>query len=807
MRFIGPDERVIWILDRGELHVEPTGERTFTGITIDITARKQAEADALAKAALLEVTMENMDQGLMLIDAALRVPLYNRRVLDLLELPADLMRSCPSFEDIRQYQAHSGEYSTAPEDIKPLVKMDGFHVGPPIYQRVRPNGTALEIRTVPLADGGAVRTYTDITAQKRMEAELERSEERLRLAVEATGLATYDYNLRTGERVWSDEIYRIFGLPGDTPLSRDEFGARVHPYDLTEVEKTFDRNIATPGGPYKAEFRIVRADNGQVRWVGGVSRTIADEHGQPARYIGTLRDITERKEAEVALSRSERRLSTLLNNLPGFAYRCLNQPNWPMEYQSEGVRAVVGYAPADFIGPDALGWSDIMHPDDKEPVWSEVQTALKDRRPFELTYRVQTRDGQQRLVWERGRGVYSETGELEALEGFISDITEQRRTEEHLRQSQKMEAIGQLTGGVAHDFNNLLTVILGNAELLAESHPEPDARDLAVMIQQAAEKGADLTQHLLAFGRRQTLTAERLLLGEVVMNLEPLLRRTIGAHIDLVTQIEVASLAALADRTLLESAILNLVVNARDAMPQGGTLTIRVGQTIAGVGEGGLPFGQPVAFVTVSDTGSGMTSDVLARAFDPFYTTKEVGKGTGLGLSMVYGFAEQSGGHVSIESHVGQGTAVTILLRAVSEALARPAPVDATRPSEGQERVLVVEDEASVRRFVCSQLVSLGYEVTAVEAAPDALDLLRDGQEFDLLFTDVVLPKGMSGMELAQQARELKPNLKVLLTSGYSEEVFEHHGRPDENTPLLRKPYKRKALAEMLRQVLHGEQA
>jgi CheY-like chemotaxis protein len=302
----------------------------------------------------------------------------------------------------------------------------------------------------------------------------------------------------------------------------------------------------------------------------------------------------------------------------------------------------------------------------------------------------------------------------------------------------------------------------------------------------------------------------------------------------------------------LESAILNLTVNARDAMPWGGTLTIETGEGHAGPGEGLLPVGQPVVFIRVADTGEGMTREVLERAFEPFFTTKEVGKGSGLGLSMVYGFAQQSGGHVAIRSEPGQGTTVTILLPALAcAALPVPAPVVAEAPQAlRRERILVVEDEEPVLQFVSAQLTSLGYEVTGVSTGPDALALLRrparrmsgeghngeghkgeghngeghngegplgaepPGEEpageeapgaegmFDLLFTDVVLPRGMSGVELARQARGLRPGLKVLLTSGYPEETFEHHGRPEAGTRLLRKPYRRRDLAQSIKDAL-----
>jgi signal transduction histidine kinase len=302
------------------------------------------------------------------------------------------------------------------------------------------------------------------------------------------------------------------------------------------------------------------------------------------------------------------------------------------------------------------------------------------------THRLRRGDGAWIWVEATFQLVRSPEGNPKEVVTVIRDVSERRRLEERLRQSQKMEAVGQLTGGIAHDFNNLLTVILGNAEVLALELHDPTHRGLAEMIQDAAEKGAHLTQHLLAFGRRQTLKPQRLDLREVVESMEPLLRRTISESIEIATTFGGGHLSAVIDRALLESAILNLAVNAKDAMPQGGRLTITTGETTAGPDQGALPIGQDVVFVTVSDTGCGMSPEVLSRAFEPFFTTKEVGRGSGLGLSMVYGFAQQSGGHVQIESAPDQGTAVTILLPAVIAGPPTTAHHEPRPAAPGRER-------------------------------------------------------------------------------------------------------------------------
>jgi CheY-like chemotaxis protein/anti-sigma regulatory factor (Ser/Thr protein kinase) len=361
-----------------------------------------------------------------------------------------------------------------------------------------------------------------------------------------------------------------------------------------------------------------------------------------------------------------------------------------------------------------------------------------------------------------------------------------------------MEALGQLTGGIAHDSNNLLTVILGNAEVLAEEITDPRLRDLAQQIEAAAERGSDLNQKLLAFGRRQSLKPTFINPDEVITNLAVLLKRAIGEHIELRTVVSGGQALALVDRTQLESAILNLAVNARDAMTGGGTLTIEAEEICNSQGEA------EYIHITVKDTGTGMPPEVLERVWEPFFTTKEIGKGSGLGLAMVYGFVEQSGGHVSITSAVGEGTSVTILLPVAKQEARTDQPLPsgkAVLPS-GSGTILVLEDDADVRRYATSTLLSLGYKVLEAPDGEAALELLRHEPRVDLLFSDIVLPRGMNGLELARKARALRPNLHVIFASGYPEDVFKTHGHPHEETILIAKPYKRAALAEAVRRTL-----
>jgi PAS domain S-box-containing protein len=394
--------------------------------------------------------------------------------------------------------------------------------------------------------------------------------------------------------------------------------------------------------------------------------------------------------------------------------------------------------------------------------------------------------------------------------GIVRDITDRKETERQLQQAHKMEAVGQLTGGVAHDFNNILMVALGNLDIMQEiSESDPSLRKYLDTALKALHRGADLTQRLLAFSRKQALRPVVTDVNRLVSGTTELMRRTIGEPIEIETVLAGGLWQAMVDRGQLETAVLNLVINARDAMPGGGKLTIetantRLSQEYAEKHDEVRP-GQYV-MVAVSDTGTGMVPEVVGRAFDPFFTTKEVGKGSGLGLSMVYGFTKQSGGHIKIYSEVGQGTTVKLYLPKAAAGDLREVEEEgpAVAMPTGDETILVVEDDPDVRAFVSTFLEVLGYHVLEAEDGPAAMRLLAKAPHVDLLFTDVVLPHGVNGRELAEEAHKRYPHLKVLFTSGYTENAVVHHGRLEEKVELVAKPYKREFLARRVRQVLNG---
>jgi signal transduction histidine kinase len=406
-------------------------------------------------------------------------------------------------------------------------------------------------------------------------------------------------------------------------------------------------------------------------------------------------------------------------------------------------------------------------------------------------------------LWVEAHAYPSKDG----LAVYFRDVTEKRELEARLRQAQRLEAVGQLTGGVAHDFNNLLTVIIGNAELLGDRLADnPALVGLAQMTLTAAERGAELTQRLLAFARKQTLEPRAVDVNALLTGMNALLRRSLGEHVEIELARNADIWNAFVDAAQLESAVLNLAINARDAMPAGGRLTIEASNaTLDGsyardhdeVGAGDY------VMIAISDTGSGMPPGVVARAFEPFFTTKDVGKGSGLGLSMVHGFVKQSGGHVKIYSEEGHGTTIKLYLPKAERDERAAAPTRPELAEGGSEHVLLVEDDDQVREHVASQLAQLGYQVVAVTHGAAALDAMAS-QGFDLLFTDVVMPGGMSGRQLAEEARKRQPGLRILFTSGYTENAIVHHGRLDPGVHLLNKPYRRSDLAVKVRQALRA---
>ncbi len=574
----------------------------------------------------------------------------------------------------------------------------------------------------------------------------------------------------------------------------------IHPEDRVKINLAPKR---FPDGSFANEYRLIRPD-GSIRWIEDRRFPVTTGKGDLPQTVGVAKDVTDAKFAEARLRESEERFRIVAQTTADVVWdwNLLNDTvNW-----NDGLKKRFGHDPRG--DATSASWKDFIHPDDYKRVVAGIHAVIDGTTDdWQDEYRFVHADGGWATVTDRGHVIRDERGKAVRMVGAMVDVTERRLLEEQLRQAQRLDAVGKLTGGVAHDFNNILMVIAANVEALQE---EPLDRPVAERLERiggATQRAASLTRQLLAFSRKQTLQPELTDLNELIGVTSTLLHRTLGGEIDIETRLAPALGRTSIDRSQFESALVNLCVNARDAMPGGGRLTIETANVTFAEGDGSDVAPGDYVMLAVTDNGSGMAADVVTRAFDPFFTTKDVGKGSGLGLSMVYGFVRQSKGHVDIKSQVGWGTTVRIYLPLVDGEIeqAKAAPVVAA--PRGKERILVVEDNDEVRGHVEIMLSGLGYEVVSAASGREALGLLDQAGEIDLLFTDVVMPGGMNGRDVAEAARRARPNLKVLFTSGYAEGALQNDGRLAKGVLLLAKPYRKRDLAEKVREALSASAA
>lgn len=583
-----------------------------------------------------------------------------------------------------------------------------------------------------------------------------------------------------------------------------------------------DRAIDLPGtalrtaeeeGRFEREGWRLRKDGSQF-WAHVVIDPIRDPEGKLVGFAKITRDLTERRAAEQQLRASQEQLRLLVQGVTDYAIYMLDLDGCVSSWNA-GAERIKGYTHDEIVGEHFSRFYTEEERESGMPTRGLACAAAEGRWETE-GWRVR-KDGSRFLAHVIIDAIRDDNGDPVGYAKVTRDITEKKKAESELEsarealfQAQKIEAVGQLTGGVAHDFNNLLTVITGGLDIIARSKPTDGVRIKRAleMARHAADRAAGLTSHLLAFSRKQPLQPTPANLNNLVRTMADMLYRTLGEQIELESVLSPRIWTVEVDQNQLESAILNLAVNARDAMPRGGKLTIETQNTYLDetyrAKDSEVRPGQYVA-VSVSDTGSGMSTETLNRVFEPFFTTKEVGRGTGLGLSMVYGFVKQSGGHVTIYSEEGLGTTVRIYLpRHHSEGDPSGDEIDyEAAPASEDEVVLVVEDNPDVRAFSVMSLSELGYEVHQAADAERALVILQSDAKIDLLFTDVVLP-GQTGRVLADEALKIRPNLKVLFTTGYSRNAIVHQGRLDAGVNLLQKPFTFDQLASRVREVIDG---
>jgi PAS domain S-box-containing protein len=672
----------------------------------------------------------------------------------------------------------------------------------------------------------------DVTGAHRAQAELRESEERNRRILEGVkdhSIFTTDNDGRIVD--WTVGAQSVFGW------SAEEITGQSGEVLYTPEDREADvpaRELATARaeGCANDERWHVRRDGSRF-FANGSVRVLHDARGQIAGFIKIARDETARRAAEIALRQTEQRYR--------LAAKATNDAVWDWDLVSnhvewnEAVCELFGYADEQ-IEPTGDWWIEHIHPDDRDRIGSAIHAVIEGEDDhWTAEYRFRRSDGTFADVYDRGHVIRNKQGAAVRMIGAMLDLTERKRAEERLRelnetletrvaertadlvatqdalrQSQKMEAVGQLTGGLAHDFNNLLMGISGSLEMMQLRIAQGRLTDVERYVdaaQGAARRAAALTHRLLAFSRRQTLAPKPTDVKQLVTGMEELIRRTVGPAIEIETVNAVGLWPSLIDPSQLENAVLNLCINARDAMPDGGTITIETANRWMdrrAAEQRALEPGQYIS-LCVSDTGTGMTPDVIAKAFDPFFTTKPIGEGTGLGLSMIYGFAKQSGGSVAIYSEVNEGTMVCIYLPrhlGDSDGSDIEPDVEEAPRSEAGETVLVIDDEVIIRMLVTEVLTDLGY--TAIEAGDGlaGLKVINSDARIDLLVTDVGLPGGLNGRQVADAARTVRPGLKVLFITGYAENAVLSHGHLEPGMHVLTKPFAMDELATRVRELI-----
>jgi PAS domain S-box-containing protein len=796
-RYRRKDGSPVW----ARLSVAPIeGSDLYFGFIEDIGERKRAEDELWEIAAELERAQRAGGVGTWVLDAATGSIRWSREAQLIYGLSDD---------EVAGGEAHLFARIVHPDDRdRVLGELEQAFAGAMAsdveHRIVRADREIRWVRTrcdVECdAAGRPVRqlgVVTDITRSRLAQETLRQTAADLVRAQQLGRVGTWSWHPRERRGEWSAEARRIVGL-GRTEAEAgdvDAFMSVVHPDDRADVARLTDEAFES-AGQYVHEYRIVA--DGDVRWIRAQGDVERDEHGEPFRLVGVVIDITASKLAQEALRETAADLvrAQQLGRVGTWAwYPRENRNTWSAE-----ARRIYGINDRDAATEDPDLYFGIIHPDDRESMTRKAWLAFETAGTVVSEHRILLPDGEVRWVRSQGDVECDEHGEPFRVAGVVIDVTdarraeaEQRELESRLRQSQKLEALGQLAGGVAHDFNNLLTVIMGNAGL-ALQHADLGTRTGLEEILAAGERATGLVRQLLIFSRQQPVEARPIDLNEVVSDSRKMLNRLIEATIDIRCELAEIPVPVVADRGALEQVLLNLALNARDAMPDGGCLTIRTDAVV----EGDARFG----FLSVEDTGVGMDELTLQRIFEPFYTTKELGKGTGLGLAMVYGFVDAAGGEIDADSELGAGSTFTIKLPA-SESDGSATGHD--RDFVGGQGlaggcVLLVEDDEQVRGIAEEMLLAAGCEIVLVADAERAIALTEQEEPFDLLVTDLVMPT-MTGIELAGRIRELRPELPVLFVSGYPGDILgDAAARP--NTGYLPKPFSRADLQEALERLL-----
>ncbi|HYT32592.1 MAG TPA: PAS domain S-box protein [Thermoanaerobaculia bacterium] len=789
---------------------DESGKRFVGAVAVDITERKRAEEALRSSEDLYRNLIEHTRALICVHDLDGKIVAVNESAARSLgyERQAHLGSEITSIRDIMAPEARAG-FAHYLETIRSRGALDGImavqtRTGERRFWEYH-NTLRTEGVETPVVGGLAF----DITERLRSEEQLREAQKFSEEIVSSAGegIIVYDRELRY--RVWNRFMESLTGLPSARVLGKSplEFFPHIREEGVWELlERALGgETVVSSDTPYTVPA------TGRAGWVSTTYSPHRNASGSIIGVIGVIHDITARRQAAEELKRAEETLreseaflekAQEIGRIGSWIFDA--GPQGRLVWSRETCR-IYGIPDGEFDGRVET-FFDHVHPEDREAVLAASRAALDEGKPYNFEHRIVRPDGSIRWVQERADVVRDAKGRALKMVGVVQDLTEGRQLEEQLRQSQKMEAIGRLAGGVAHDFNNMLTAILGYGEvILSQLPPGHPLREDAEEIRKAGERAAALTRQLLAFGRKQILAPRVVDLNRLVANLGNMLRRLIGEDIELLTKLDPELGSVRADPGQIEQIIVNLAVNARDAMPAGGTLTIETQNTVLdeAAATGGFAVRPgPYVMLAVTDTGEGMDEQTRSHIFEPFFTTKEQGKGTGLGLATVYGIVKQSGGYIWAYSEPEQGSAFRIYLpreKGTGESASAAAEARPDQTARGNETVLLVEDEEGVRALARKVLTLQGYRVLEASGPRRALELLaQDSGKIQLLLTDVVMP-GMNGRELATQVTQQRPDIRVMLMSGYTDRV-----EGDSAWPLLQKPFTPEVLARKVREVLDG---
>jgi PAS domain S-box-containing protein len=776
-----------------EIRTSPLPDGGFVKIYTDISQRIRAERELQAAHARLRDAFEVVPEGLVLFDAEDRFVLWNRRYSELYPESIPDVRVGVRFEDVLRGSVARGQHPDAKghEEEWLATRLARHRETESAHEQALPNDRWVRVQERRTADGGSVGIRVDIT-------DLKRREDTFKLLFESNPVPMFVFDIDTfGFLAVNDALLRHYGYTREQSMKMSILDIRP-----PEDREAFAARIRTVGTQKRAVTTRHLTADGRIIDV-EVYSTVMSYEGRDARFAAVI-DITDRLRAEAERDRSRAFLDRIIDTVPiSITVKDARDLTWILinhateDFIGLSREQVIGKTATDILPPD---FAALIDRHDHELIASAPGEVLVDQ--VEVT----TARGQ-RTVATRRLAIRDADGTARFLIGTQEDITDRKAMENQLQQAQKMEAVGKLTGGLAHDFNNLLTVIIGNLELLQDEVADKSQRAKLDVILLAADRGASLTQQMLAFSRRQALQPKRVDGNRLIERTVQLLGRTLGEAIHIEQHLAADVWPIFVDEAQLESALVNIAINARDAMPDGGTLRI---ESRNGHFDDAYVASHPethrgdYAVIEITDTGTGMPPEVRERIFEPFFTTKPPGQGSGLGLSMVYGFMKQSGGHITVYSEPGRGTSFKLYLpRAivpgeVAGKAVTPEPIVAS----ARKVVLAVDDNPSVRATVVANLTDLGYRVLEADGPATALAHLDGPEPIDLLFTDVVMPGGTNGKQLATLARGKRPGLRVLFTSGFPGTFLSGEFEIEGGDRLLSKPYRKHDLARAVAEAL-----